>query len=101
MKAYQRLLLTNYCRLFAIVLINLLLFSYTYSQTEMEPWGNITGIRVGEQLMPFETSLQVVSNDWSQVNATALERQHPNYMRNGDTQMVATHIDSFYFIEKV
>ncbi len=58
----------------------LVMAGYTqgYSQTEMEPWGNITGIRVNGQLMDFETSLQVVSNDWKSVKATALERQRPN-----------------------
>ncbi len=59
----------------------LVMAGYTqgYSQTEMEPWGNITGIRVNGQLMDFETSLQVVSNDWKSVKATALERQRPKY----------------------
>ncbi len=81
----------------------LVMAGYTqgFSQTEMEPWGNITGIRVNGQLMDFETSLQVVSNDWKRVKATALERQRPKYRRRGDAQIVTTQIDSFYFVETV
>ncbi len=101
MKEKHRLLLTYCYRLFAITMLTMALISKANSQTEMQPWGNITGIRVGGQLMELETSLQVVSNDWSKVNATALERQRPKYTRNGDTQIVTTRIDSFYFVEKV
>lgn len=72
-----------------------------FSQTEMQPWGNITGIRVDGQLMEFETSLQVVSKDWQHVNATALERQKPKYTRYKDQQTVTTKIDSFYFTQQV
>jgi hypothetical protein len=37
-------------------------FNSIYAQTEMQPWGHITGIRVDGQLREFETSLQVDSN---------------------------------------
>ena len=101
MKEQQRLLLTYCYRLFAIVILTTTFIIQASSQTEMQPWGNITGIRVGGQLMEFETSLQVVSDDWAKVNATALERQRPKYTRSDDTQIVSTRIDSFYFVEKV
>src|SRR4051794_34747971 len=101
MKEKQRLLLPYCYRLFAITMLIMAFITQASSQTEMQPWGNITGIRVGGQLMEFETSLQVVSNDWSKVNATALERQRPKYNRSDDTQIVSTRIDSFYFVEKV
>ena len=71
------------------------------AQTEVEPWGNITGIRVDGQLMQFESSICVVAKDWAQLNATAKERQHPKYIREGNTQIVTTRIDSFHFTEKV
>ncbi len=100
MKGHPRRSFTHCCRYVAVVFF-CILCTCTYSQTEMQPWGNITGIRVGGQLMEFETSLQVVSDDWKTIHETALERQRPRYMRSGDTQIVATQIDSFYFKEKV
>ena len=51
--------------------------------------------------MEFESSLRVVSSDWSNIQATALERQHPKYTREGNRQIVTTNIDSFYFIQQV
>ncbi len=72
-----------------------------YAQTEVEPWGNITGIRVDGQLMEFETSLQVINNDWSQIRATAQERQQPKFIRDGNRQTITTNLDSFYFKEDV
>jgi len=101
MKEIERLPQTVCCR-FSVIFVLITFFMLpAHSQTEMQPWGNITGIRAGGQLMEFETSLQVVNNDWTKVNATALERQHPKYTRSGDTQIVTTRIDSFYLVEKV
>ncbi len=95
------MLIKNYTYTLLLACIATVFCTKAYSQTEMEPWGNITGIRVEGQLMEFETSLQVVSNDWSKTEATALERQHPKYNRNGNKQIVATKIDSFYFTQVV
>lgn len=88
--------------LFAILFISFHFFTQElFAQTEVEPWGNITGIRVDGQLMEFETSLQVINNDWSQVRATAQERQQPKFIRDGNKQTITTKIDSFYFKEDV
>ena len=88
-------------RVGSIFCLMLCLLAHAFGQTEVEPWGNITGIRVGGQLMNFETSIQVVSNQFTDIQATALEKQHPKYHREGNTQIVTTRIDSFYFIEKI
>ncbi|MCW3092610.1 MAG: hypothetical protein JWP81_3679 [Ferruginibacter sp.] len=72
-----------------------------FSQAELAPWGNLTGIRTEGQLMEFETSLCVVKKDWSATKSTGKERQRPRYTRNGRQQVVTTNIDSIYFIEKV
>ena len=89
------------CRAVKTVVILFLFCTKTFSQTEVEPWGNITGIRVQGQLMNFESSLQVIRSDWSKTEATALERQHPKYKREGNNQVVTTKIDSFYFTQTV
>jgi hypothetical protein len=71
-----------------------------YSQVEVEPWGNITGIRKDGQLFEFESSLRVKYNN-GRVHVTAMERQQPRYKRYGDRQEIATRIDSLFFKESV
>lgn len=70
-------------------------------QTQLEPWGNIIGIRVDGQPMQFESSLRVVNGDWSVIRSTGQERQHPKYHRDGNKQVVETRVDSTSFIETV
>ncbi len=72
-----------------------------FGQTELEPWGNISGIRIEGQLMEFQTNLCVVKKYWKDMSATAKERQRPHYTRNGYTQRVLTNLDSLYFAEEV
>jgi len=81
----------------------LILFTFlpVFSQIEIAPWGNITGIIIDGQLMEFESNLSVVQKDWSHITATGKERQRPKYTRNGDEQIVSTNIDSLYFTEVV
>ncbi|MEO6638324.1 MAG: hypothetical protein ABIN25_08610 [Ginsengibacter sp.] len=71
------------------------------AQAEVAPWGNITGIRVGGQLMKFESSLRLVENNWATVKTTAMERQRPKYMREGNRQIITTKIDNVNFTERV
>jgi hypothetical protein len=77
-------------------------FNNVNAQTELQPWGNITGIRIDGQLMSFESSLCVVAGkDWSKINATGKEKQRPKYIRDENAQVVTTRIDSLYFTERV
>lgn len=70
------------------------------AQPELEPWGNLTGIRLDGQLMEFESSLRLVGLDGTTL-FTAKEKQTPKYTRDGKTQLVNTHLDSLYFTETV
>src|ERR1019366_6004233 len=72
-----------------------------FAQTEVEPWGNITGMRIGGQLIPFESNLSVVENNWSVIKSTAQEHQRPKYMRDGNKQIITTKIDSVNFTETI
>jgi len=72
-----------------------------YSQAELAPWGNMTGIRKQGQLLDFETSLQFIKSDGLQILTTARERQRPVYSRKGDQQTVNTNLDSLYFEKTV
>ncbi|HMC86100.1 MAG TPA: hypothetical protein VKI61_11270 [Chitinophagaceae bacterium] len=72
-----------------------------HSQTEAEPWGNITGIRIDGQLMEFESNISLVQKDWSRITATAKEKQRPKYHRKGNVQIINSNLDSLYFTETV
>ena len=72
-----------------------------FAQAEVEPWGNITGIRHGGQLIGFESSLRVAEDGWLKIKSTARERQRPNYKRIGNKQIIETKIDSINFIETI
>jgi hypothetical protein len=70
-------------------------------QTEVEPWGNITGMRIEGELMAFETNLSRVQKDWSKIQETGKEKQRPKYVRSGNKQIISSNIDSLYFTETV
>jgi len=71
------------------------------AQSEVAPWGNIMGIRQQGQLFDFQTSLNVFSKDDSKIAITAKEAQRPHYLRDGNSQIVTTNIDSIYFNQTV
>ncbi len=86
--------------LFIFLFLLLAIANQAYSQAEVQPWGNITGIRKSGQLFEFESSLRII-NGKNRTYATAKERQHPHYKRDGDKQIITTNIDSVYFKETV
>lgn len=99
---YTNIKMTKYIfKISSAIALMLISFQPLFSQTEVEPWGNITGIRIDGQLMEFETNISIVQKDWSQVKATAKERQRPKFSREGDKQIISSNIDSLYFTETV
>src|SRR6185312_2471423 len=76
-------------------------FSSAFCQVELEPWGNIAGVRVDGQLLKTETNLSIVKNDWTEIRSTGKERQRPHYQLNANQQIVTTNIDSLFFTETV
>ncbi|MEO8763701.1 MAG: hypothetical protein ABI416_05410 [Ginsengibacter sp.] len=90
----------NIC-FFIFCLVQILCTGNLYGQSEVAPWGNITGIRVGGELVGFESSLNVIDKDWSRIKATGKERQKPEYVRDGNQQKVTTKIDRVNFTEIV
>src|ERR1700743_1953740 len=85
----------------AILLFILSITAITaFAQPELEPWGNLTGIRVDGELLPFETSVRY-TDAGGHTQIPAKERQNPRYAREGNAQLVYTHLDSLYFVEKV
>src|SRR6185312_16232891 len=87
--------------IFLICLVLSAAGNITFAQVEVEPWGNIAGIRISGQLIPFETNLSLVNNNWSVIKATAQEHQKPKYMRDGNKQIITTKLDSVSFTETI
>jgi len=86
--------------LLSVLLAIILFVNKGYCQAEVEPWGNITGIRKHGQLFEFESSLKVkFKNEY--IVTTGKERQHPHYKRDGDKQIITSNIDSLFFKEIV
>jgi len=80
-------------------LVLMMLTFQASAQTDLAPWGNIQGIRIDGQLMPFETAIEVVAG--KNIQSTAKERQRPNYSRKGEQQTVTTIIDHLNITETV
>lgn len=57
--------------------------SLLYAQAEFTTWGNMTGIRVDNQLMEFNSSLAIV-NQWNETWRTRKEGQKIDFRRNGE-----------------
>lgn len=70
------------------------------AQPELEPWGNLTGIRVEGQLFGLATCLRLVDADGHEL-VTAKERQNPHYSHTHKGWLVRTNLDSMYFTESV
>lgn len=70
----------------------------TFCQVQLQPWGNLEGIRIDGELMKIESNLTIIKSD-SQTLYTAKERQRPHFERKGNQQIVTTNIDSIYFKE--
>jgi hypothetical protein len=70
-----------------------------FAQAEFRPWGNLDGIRIKGQLIPFNTSIVVEGDNFQKASRTGKELQKPVYTREGDEQSVVTSIGGLQFIE--
>jgi hypothetical protein len=84
-----------------IILLFLLAAIKSYSQAELQAWGNITGIRIQGELIGFETSIRTVGSRWSDINSTGREQQSPVFARDSGRRMVTTQLGSVRFKETV
>lgn len=87
-KNHRNGLVTGTCVL--VFLLTIFTTGRAYCQAEVEPWGNIAGIREHGQLMAFETSVRII--DGKKTDATAKEKQRPHYERNENIQLITTEL---------
>lgn len=89
-------------KIFSLILIVFVInVSSLFSQPEVYPWSNISGIRVDGELMELNSTLGFVGGDWSAIRKTAKERARYNYTRAGATQITNISIDNFYYDQSV
>ena len=65
------------------------------AQTEFTTWGNLTGIRVDDQLMEFNTSL-VLLNQWGDFRATRKEGQQIDFKRVDDKKIFTYEMNEHF-----
>ena len=66
------------------------------AQPELDPWGNITGIRHKSQLFVFQSSIRVQRGN----NFISTVQDHQHYQRIGEEQTVNTNLDSLFIKEE-
>lgn len=94
----------NYSNAILLIILFLMLLSIAqqaYCQAEVEPWGNVTGIRKNGQLFAFESGIKVFNAEGTHIRSTGKEQQKPRFKRNGDEREITTNIDSLFIDEIV
>jgi len=92
----------NFLKLLTLIILLIAISGNAFAQTELQPWGNITGIRKHGQLYNFESAIRLVRVDRQKIAVTAKEKQTPHYARiNDNEQEVTTWLDSLFFKENV
>ena len=64
----------------------------TAAQAVVSAWGNVDGIRVEGEVVPFETSLCLTDSTGAVRMRTAKERQTPRFERRGSTRTIRTRL---------
>ena len=71
------------------------------AQAVVEAWGNVVGLRVEGEVIPFETSMCTINAAGAVVLRTQKERQRPTYARRGNRRMIDTRLGAFAVSEAV
>ncbi|HEU4720930.1 MAG TPA: hypothetical protein VFS59_06165 [Gemmatimonadaceae bacterium] len=71
------------------------------AQAVVAAWGNVDGVRVAGEVVPFETSLCLADSTGAVRARTAKERQRPTFARRGTTRTITTRLGAFAFTELV
>ena len=71
------------------------------AQAVVAAWGNVDGIRVEGEVVPFETSLCLADSAGTVRVRTAKERQTPRFERRGATRTIRTRLGAYAITEAV
>ncbi len=84
-----------------VLLIIAACWTNTFSQAELTPWGNLSGIRIDGQLMKVPTSMCLIGPSMADVTVSGKEKQRPSYTRTDGRQVVTTELSLFSFTKTV
>ncbi|WP_037318564.1 hypothetical protein [Salegentibacter sp. Hel_I_6] len=89
-------------KIYSLLLLLLVLnISPILAQAEFTTWGNMTGIRVNNQLMEFNSSLVLMKSDWDNAWITRKEGQKIDFERNKDTKIFSYKMDSTQWVQSI
>ena len=71
------------------------------AQAVVAGWGNVEGIRVAGEVVPFETSVCLADSSGTVRTRTAKERQSPRFVRRGATRTITTRLGAWSIVESV
>lgn len=71
------------------------------AQTTLTPWGNVTGMRVDDEPIEFESGLRLVHPDWAGFSSAVKYLQRPRYARSGARGVVESEIEGLAFTKVV
>ena len=71
------------------------------AQAVVAAWGNVEGIRVNGEVVPFETSICLADSAGVVRARTARERQMPRFQRSGSTRTITTRLGAYSIVESV
>src|SRR5918993_2637322 len=71
------------------------------AQAVVAAWGNVEGIRVEGEVVPFETSLCLTDSAGTVRVRTAKERQIPRFARRGSSRTITTRLGGYAIAETV
>src|SRR5919112_2084729 len=71
------------------------------AQAVVAAWGNVEGIRVRGEVVPFETSICLADSAGTVRTRTAKERQTPRFARTGATRRITTRLGAYSIVETV
>ena len=71
------------------------------AQAVVAAWGNVEGIRVRGEVVPFETSVCLADSAGTVRARTAKERQTPRFARIGTTRRITTRLGAYSIVETV
>ena len=79
----------------------LLCYSSIFAQAEFTTWGNMTGIRVNNQLMEFNSRLVLMKSDWKNAWITRKEGQKTDFERNKVAKIFSYEMDSIQWKQSI
>lgn len=90
-------------RVFGLAVFGVLLFgvSRAWGQAELAPWGNLEGIRIDGEMVPFESSVVMEESGEGREYRSRHYGVAPSFRRDGGTMLCETELEGVRFRKQV